>query len=135
LSSQRQTAAQLRNALFELLGGGGSIPLPEAIELAQYASKVTGVDAAMILGILQQETELGSNLGGCLFTDNSSARPVMHPDRDEPVFLAIANILGFDPYTRTVSCPLVRNGTRIGWGGAMGSFTIYPINLGNVWWD
>ncbi len=142
LSSQRQTAAQLRNALFELLGGGGSIPLPEAIELAQYASKVTGVDAAMILGILQQETELGSNLGGCLFTDNSSARPVMHPDRDEPVFLAIANILGFDPYTRTVSCPLVRNGTRIGWGGAMGPSQFIPStwamyggikNYGNGW--
>lgn len=126
LESQKKTAAQLRNALFELLGGGGSIPLPEAISLAQYASGVTGVDAALILAILQQETELGGNLGGCLFTDSTSARPVMHPTRDEPIFLAIAEILGFNPQTRTVSCPLIQNGTRVGWGGAMGPSQFIP---------
>lgn len=142
LDSQRKTAAQLRNALFELLGGGGSIPLPDAIDLAQYASKVVGVDAALILAILQQETELGGNLGGCLFTDSHSSRPVMHPTRDEPVFLAIAAALGFDAYTRTVSCPLIQNGTRVGWGGAMGPSQFIPstwaiyggyVNVGNGW--
>ena len=35
----------------------------------------------------------------------------MHPTRDEPVFLAIADILGFDPFTRTVSCPIMQNGS------------------------
>jgi len=126
LDSQRKTASQLRNALFTLLGGGGGIAFPEAVRLAQYASGVTGVDAAMILAILEQETNLGSNLGSCLFTDNQSSRPVMHPTRDEPVFLAIANILGFDPYTRTVSCPIIQNGTRVGWGGAMGPSQFIP---------
>lgn len=142
LDSQRKSAAQLRNALFELLGGGAAIPLPEAIKLADRASDVTGVDAALILAILQQETELGSNLGGCLFTDSSSDRPVMHPTRDEPVFLAIAGILGFDPYSRSVSCPIVQNGTRVGWGGAMGPSQFIPstwaiyggiVNYGNGW--
>jgi len=42
------------------------------------------------------------------------------------VFLAIAEILGFDPYTRQVSCPLSRNGQRIGWGGAMGPSQFIP---------
>lgn len=126
LDSQRKTASQLRNALFELLGGGGGIAFPEAVRLAKYAAGVTGVDAAMILAILEQETNIGSNLGSCLFTDNRSSRPVMHPTRDEPVFLAIADALGFDPYTRTVSCPIIQNGSRVGWGGAMGPSQFIP---------
>lgn len=142
LDAQRKTAAQLRNALFELLGGGGGIPFPEAVRLSQYAAGVTGVDAALILAILEQETNIGSNLGSCLFTDSDSARPIMHPDRDEPVFLAIADTLGFDPYQRTVSCPISQNGSRIGWGGAMGPSQFIPstwaiyggiVNNGNGW--
>jgi hypothetical protein len=142
LSSQRKSAAQIRNALFELLGGGGGIKFGDAVALAEYASGVTGVDTALILAILKQETNIGSNLGSCLFTDTNSARPVMHPDRDEPVFLAISDALGFDPYTRTVSCPLIRNGTRVGWGGAMGPSQFIPStwaiyggikNYGNGW--
>lgn len=142
LDSQRKTAAQLRNALFELLGGGGGIPFPEAVRLAKYASGVTGVDAALILAILEQETNIGSNLGSCLFTDQSSDRPVMHPTRDEPVFMVIADTLGFDPYSRTVSCPLYQGGSRVGWGGAMGPSQFIPstwaiyggyVNVGNGW--
>ena len=126
LDSQNKTAAQLRSQLFELLGGGGGIPFGEAVELAQYASNVTGVEASLILAILEQETNIGSNLGSCLFTDSTSDRPVMHPTRDEPVFLAIAEILGFSPYTRTVSCPIIQNGSRVGWGGAMGPSQFIP---------
>lgn len=142
LDSQRKTAAQLRSALFDLLGGGGGIPFPEAVSLAQYAAGVTGVDASLILAILEQETNIGSNLGSCLFTDQSSDRPVMHPTRDEPVFLIIAETLGFDPYTRTVSCPLYQGGSRVGWGGAMGPSQFIPstwaiyagyVNIGNGW--
>ena len=126
LSSQMKTAAQLRSQLFDLLGGGGGIPFGEAVELAKYAERVTGIEALLILAILEQESNLGSNLGGCVFTDSTSARPVMHPTRDEPVFLAIAEILGFDPNTRTVSCPIVQNGSRVGWGGAMGPSQFIP---------
>jgi len=126
LSSQMKTAAQLRSQLFDLLGGGGGIPFGEAVELAKYAQGVTGVQAALILAILEQESNLGTNLGGCVFTDSTSERPVMHPTRDEPVFLAIAEILGFNPNTRTVSCPIVQNGSRVGWGGAMGPSQFIP---------
>lgn len=126
LRAQQQTAAELRNALFNLLGGGGGISLPQAVELAQYASAKTGVDAAMILAILEQETNLGSNLGSCVYNDWRGDRPVMHPDRDQPVFLAIASILGFDARSRSVSCPIVTNGQRFGWGGAMGPSQFIP---------
>lgn len=142
LESQQRTAGQLRAALFSLLGGGGSIPFPEAVALAKYAGKVTGVDPALVLAILEQETNLGSNLGSCIYNDDRAGRPVMHPDRDAPVFLAIAGILGFEPRTRTVSCPIVSGGQRIGWGGAMGPSQFIPstwamyggiVNNGGAW--
>jgi hypothetical protein len=126
LETQQKTAAQLRNALFQLLGGGGSIAFPEAVRLAKYAGNVTGVEPSLILAILEQETNIGANLGNCLFTDKSSGKPVMHPDRDEPVFLALAQTLGFDPYSRTVSCPIYQGGERVGWGGAMGPSQFIP---------
>jgi len=142
LESQQRTAAELRSALFSLLGGGGGIPFPEAVRLAKYASQVSGVDAAMILAILEQETNLGSNLGSCVYNDSRGGRPVMHPDRDAPVFLAIADILGFDARTRSVSCPISSGGTFVGWGGAMGPSQFIPstwaiyggiVNNGNGW--
>ncbi len=126
LQAQQKTAAELRNALFNLLGGGGGISLPVAVELAQYAESKTGVQAAMILAILEQETNLGSNLGSCVYNDIRGDRAVMHPDRDQPVFLAIAGILGFDARSRSVSCPLMRGGVRTGWGGAMGPSQFIP---------
>jgi len=142
LKAQQKTAAELRNALFSLLGGGGGIPLPEAVRLAEYASGKTGVQPAMILAILEQETNLGSNLGSCVYNDMRGDRAVMHPDRDQPVFLAIAGILGFDARTRSVSCPLMRGGVRTGWGGAMGPSQFIPstwatyggiVNSGGTW--
>jgi hypothetical protein len=67
----------------------------------------------------------------------------MHPTRDAPIFLVIADQLGFDPSTQKVSCPLTRSdGTRIGWGGAMGPLQFIPstwaiyggvVNAGSGW--
>ncbi len=142
LASQQQTAAELRNALFQLLGGGGGIPLPEAVRLAQYAESKTGVAASMILAILEQETNLGSHLGSCVYNEIKGGRTVMHPDRDAPVFLAVGKILGFNPATQIVSCPLLRGGVPVGWGGAMGPSQFIPstwavyggiVNTGSGW--
>jgi hypothetical protein len=142
LESQQKTASQLRNALFQLLGGGGGIPFPQAVELAKYASRQTGVQAGLILAILEQETNLGSNLGSCIYNDMRGGKAVMHPDRDAPVFVAIAAIQGFDARTKQVSCPIVSNGERFGWGGAMGPSQFIPstwavyggiVNNGSGW--
>ncbi len=127
LDSQKKTAAQLRNQLFQLLGGSGAIPFPEAVALAQYAGTQTGVSPALILAVVEQESNYGSNTGSCLVGDIRAGKSVMHPDRDAPVFMAIAEILGFDADTQRVSCPITgRNGTRIGWGGAMGPLQFIP---------
>lgn len=127
LASQQKTAAQLRNQLFQLLGGSGAIPFPEAVSLAQFAGTQTGVSPALILAVVEQESNYGSNTGSCLVGDIRQGKSVMHPDRDAPVFLAIAEILGFEASTQNVSCPLLRaDGSRIGWGGAMGPLQFIP---------
>lgn len=143
LASQQKTAAQLRNALFQLLGGSGAIPFPEAVALAQYAGTQTGVSPALILGILEQESNFGNHIGSCLVGDISAGKSVMHPERDAPIFMAIATILGFDAASQKVSCPILRSdGSRIGWGGAMGPLQFIPstwaiyggiVNTGNGW--
>lgn len=142
LESQQKTVAQLRAQLFELLGGGGAIPFPQAVDLAVTAGNAVGVEPALILAILEQESAYGSNIGGCTMGDVRSGRDIMHPDRDKPVFLAIAETLGFDPATQAVSCPLIQNGQRIGWGGAMGASQFIPStwaiyggyqNIGGTW--
>lgn len=126
LEVQQKTAAQLRAALFELSGGGGAIPFPEAVALAEFASARSGVSAALILAILEQESAYGSNIGSCAYDDVVHGREVMHPDRDQPVFLAIADVLGFDARRQQISCPWIRSGERIGWGGAMGPSQFIP---------
>lgn len=126
LQEQQRTAAQLRAQLFELLGGGGGIPLPEAIALARTAGGRTGVPASLILAVLKQETDIGSHLGSCIYSEMRGDRAVMHPDRDAPVFLALAEALGFDANRQQVSCPITQNGSRVGWGGAMGPSQFIP---------
>lgn len=142
LESQQKTASQLRNELFQLLGGGGGIPFPQAVELAKYAQRQTGVQAGLVLAILEQETNLGSHLGSCIYNDMRGGKEVMHPDRDAPIFLAIAGIQGFDARSKQVSCPIVSNGERYGWGGAMGPSQFIPstwavyggiVNNGSGW--
>ncbi len=127
LVSQQKTAAQLKAQLFKLLGGGGAIPFPEAVQYAQVAERLTGTPASLILAILEQESAYGSNIGSCTMGDVTNGRDIMHPTRDKPPFLVIAAEVGFDPATQQVSCPLRRSdGSRIGWGGAMGPSQFIP---------
>lgn len=115
LAQQQKTASEIRQQLFELRDTG-AIPFPQAVEYAKYAASKTGVRAALIMGILTQETRLGENLGvvGRWRTD-------MHPDRDQPIFAVIAQTVGFDPDNTPVSAK-----PGYGWGGAMGPSQFIP---------
>lgn len=125
LAQTQKTAVQLRQALFQLAGGGGRIPFPEAVSLAKFASIKTGVSASFILAILEQESEFGANIGQCTYDQMVQGKPTMGPG-SVPVFTVMAGVLGFDISSQKVSCPISYGSTRYGWGGAMGPSQFIP---------
>jgi len=133
LAANQAKAAAIRAALFPLRDAA-AIPFGTALQYAQSAQKQTGVDPALALAILTQESNLGANVGQCYLTDNATGAgvgkntgtpfaKVMAPQRDVPPFLALAGQLGFDPHHQVVSCPIASAG---GWGGAMGPAQFIP---------
>ncbi|MEK7109305.1 MAG: lytic murein transglycosylase [Patescibacteria group bacterium] len=133
LAANQAKAAAIRAALFPLRDAA-AIQFGDALRYAQAAQKTTGVDPALVLAILTQESNLGANVGQCyLVVDATGAgigknsgtvfAKVMNPARDVPPFLALAKKLGFDPHRQVVSCPIASAG---GWGGAMGPAQFIP---------
>lgn len=112
---QKQSIAQIQAALFALAGGSAKISLPAAIALAKTAGADTGVEPALILGILKQETNIGQNVGTANYLD------AMSPTRDIPEFLFLTNLLGINPSSVKVSAA-----PSYGWGGAMGPAQFIP---------
>jgi membrane-bound lytic murein transglycosylase B len=131
IAEKQAKAAQIRATLFPLRDSG-PIQFGTALQYAEQASKVTGVRPALILGILQQESALGANVGSCIITNLSTGETKsvtsgkifangIHPSRDLPLLQTIVKGLGRDPLTTRVSCPL-----SIGYGGAMGPAQFIP---------
>ncbi|HVW71938.1 MAG TPA: lytic murein transglycosylase [Candidatus Paceibacterota bacterium] len=127
LAAQQAKAAAIRAALFPLRDAA-AIQFGTALQYAQASAKSTGVDPALVLAILTQESNLGANVGQCYLSNDTTGAGngkntgtafanVMSPTRDVPPFLALAAKLGFDPHHQVVSCPIAGAG---GWGGAMG---------------
>ncbi|MDD5144881.1 MAG: lytic murein transglycosylase [Candidatus Pacebacteria bacterium] len=125
-------AAEIRTRIFELIGIPEAPTFGEALEIAKYVERITGVRAAFLLAILTQESNIGKNVGQCYLKDSktgagvviksgNSISKVMSPTRDVPVFLTIAAELERDPYGTPVSCPM-----SYGWGGAMGPAQFIP---------
>ncbi|MCX6787377.1 MAG: lytic murein transglycosylase [Candidatus Kaiserbacteria bacterium] len=133
LADRQAKAAAIRAALFPLRDAS-AISFGLALQYAQQAQKVTGVDPALALAILTQESNLGANVGQCYLTNDvtgagigkntgTAFSKVMSPTRDVPPFLALGLQLGFDPHHQVVSCPIASAG---GWGGAMGPAQFIP---------
>ena len=133
LADRQAKAAQIRQALFPLRDAG-AIPFGTALQYAQTAYDKTGVEPALILAILQQESNLGANVGSCIITDinSGSTKSVnsgtifsngIHPTRDLPLLQSLLNTLGRDPYSTKVSCPISHT---FGYGGAMGPAQFIP---------
>lgn len=133
LAEKQAKAAAIRTALFGLRDSV-AIPFGTALEYAEVASQKTGVRPALILAVLQQESNLGANVGACLITNIYSGetksvksgtifRNGIHPTRDLPILQSILQSLGGDPYSTKVSCPVVG---IAGYGGAMGPAQFIP---------
>lgn len=131
IANNTKKAAEIRNQLFKLRDAA-AIKFGDAVTYAKAASAVSGTRAAFILAIIQQESNLGANVGQCLLTDASTGAGIkkssgvavsnlMKLSRDVQPFLDITSALGRDPYKTAVSCPL-----NVGYGGAMGPAQFIP---------
>jgi membrane-bound lytic murein transglycosylase B len=131
VADKQAKAAQIRAALFPLRDAG-AIQFGQALTYAEEASAVTGIRPAFVLGILQQESNLGANVGSCIITNLLSGETKnvnsgrvyakgIHPTRDLPILQTLLTGLGRDPLTTKVSCPL-----SIGYGGGMGPAQFIP---------
>jgi len=133
LRDKQAKAAQIRAALFPLRDSI-AIPFGTALSYAEVASAKTGVRSAFILAILQQESNLGANVGSCVITNLSGGGTKsvntgkifsngIHPTRDLPILDTILKNLGRDPFETRVSCPV---SSTFGFGGAMGPAQFIP---------
>lgn len=132
IAGKQQQAAAIRAALFGLRDSG-AIPFGTAYQYAKEASTGTGVSAALILAILTQESNLGTNTGSCYVTSLSTGAGkgkntgtffanVMKAPRDTVPFQTVTDAVGRDWGATAVSCP--QGG--VGYGGAMGPAQFIP---------
>ncbi len=137
VNERERKAAQIRSLLFSLRDSEG-IPFGDALQYALNAEKATGVRAAFILAILQQESDFGKNVGSCLMTNSSTGdgrgknsgtffAKVMAAPRDTVPFLSITERLGRDWSSTPISCPPSSSWySGRGYGGGMGPSQFIP---------
>lgn len=129
-------AAEIMTRIAQLTLPGLDVPKTrkELYELASWAGKSAGgVRPALILGLIEVESALGTNVGQCNCADQSVCR---HPElsykrvmssKEWSAFEVITRELGYNLTTTPVSCYV--NGGKVQMGGAMGPAQFMP----NTW--
>lgn len=132
IAEKERIKNEIRNRIFRTVGGT-EMKFGDALRLIQPYEDAIGIESALVLAVLTQESAIdgviGKNLGRCTYnqTANNSAGTVMS-NSQKPSFLAIMKELGMDPNTTPVSCPIYGDGN---YGGAMGPSQFMP----KTWYD
>lgn len=132
IAEKERVKNAIRNRLFRTVGGT-ELTFGEALKLVQLYEERIGVEAALTLSILSQESGIdgiiGKNQGRCFYNQpaNNKAGTVMS-NSQKPSFLKIVQELGMDSDKTPVSCPIYSDGA---YGGALGPSQFMP----RTWWD
>lgn len=142
LTQKEIEIARIRSQLIKFEGSGvtgRSISFGEAYDYAKFASGQTGVRAAFIMAIMQQESGFGRNVGGCYVLNGETGEGIYISSGEKSIrnmvpgnfdnFVLITESLGLDWKSTPISCVAYYNGQPYGYGGAMGYTQFIP----NTW--
>ena len=132
IAEKEKLKNQIRNKLYRT-AGGEEISFGDALKLIQPYESLIGVNSALTLAVLFQESAVdntvGKNIGRCTYSQPSpctSGKTVMS-DTQKPYYLKVMSNIGLNAETSPVSCPICRVGN---YGGAMGPAQFMPLT-----WD
>jgi len=117
-----EVAGRLSSEITALQSLGSKIDFGQALAEAKQVAQLTGVRAALLLGVLKVESNMGNNVGGGRYSSD------MNPAQWDR-FKNICSELGYDPQEKPVSrkpCYRDSKGNCGGWGGAMGPAQFMP---------
>lgn len=127
---------EIHKSIFTLQNGKVSVSLNSAVDMAKFASKVTGVRAAVIIAVLKIESGVGSNLGSGSYPDNIASQ------KNRDAFVRITKKLNLDPYKTPVSrsgamgpaqiMPTTWEGMEVRIGQLMGKTVVNPYELSDA---
>lgn len=132
LKETQEKAKEIRKRIFQLaqIPESEAPTFEEAYQMAKEVERITGVRAALILGLLQVESAIGQNVGQCNCPScrypNVSWKTVMAKSQWE-AFSEITQELGINTDAAPVSCWV--DGGKVQMGGAMGPAQFMP----NTW--
>lgn len=123
---------EVRNRIFRTVGGT-ELRFEDALKLIMPYSDVIGVEPALVLAVLTQESSvngiIGANIGKCTYDQYAPNKSgTVMSDSQKSSFLDLMKTLGRNPSNTPVSCPIPQDGQ---YGGAMGPSQFMP----NTWWD
>ena len=128
IAEKEALKSMIRNRLYRT-ASGMEISFGDALKLIQPYESAIGVNSALILAVLFQESAMdntiGKNIGRCTYDQASpcvTGKTVMS-DTQKPYYLEIMNNLNLNAHTSPVSCPICRDGN---YGGAMGPAQFMP---------